>query len=240
MPNAAAVGLEAVILSSDPQLIETLTTSLQRFEIDVATFSESEAASSYISTRKVDTIIVDSEVEGGVLLLNKVRHMPSNSRTPTFAAVHTRDLYSDVAAGAHFVIEKPVSSMEFERALHAARGMMLGERRRYHRQPVQVPITVARAGGQMLCNGTTVNISENGLALRCEPAVRKEEILNLQFTLPNAPVGLRCSGEVVWADSKGLGGIRFLPLRKDDQRLLATWIESEFERWRGIPHGSPQ
>jgi hypothetical protein len=41
---------------------------------------------------------------------------------------------------------------------------------------------------------------------------------------------IRCSGEVVWADSGSLGGMRFLLLGTEERRTLAVWIQAEFER----------
>ncbi|HEX6465816.1 MAG TPA: PilZ domain-containing protein [Terriglobales bacterium] len=225
MPASSAIDLEAVILSSDSQLIHTLVSCLQSSGIHVTKFYESGAAADYVSKRKVDAVIVDSEVAGAISVLNAVRETRSNSRSPTFATIHRRDLYGDFAASAHFVIEKPVPQEHFERALRAARGVMLRERRRYYRQPVEVPITLLRADGQVLSKGTTVNISESGMSLRCNLPMRAHEVLGIQFKLPGISTKFRCSAEVVWADSEGLGGLRFLPLEKKEHDALAKWLE---------------
>jgi DNA-binding response OmpR family regulator len=223
MPNVA--DLEAVVVSSDAQLLHTVTESLHNSGVDTVTFDDAGAATEYISTRKVDAVIVDSEVAGATRLLKKVRETPSNSRTPTFATVHTRELYGELAASAHFIMEKPLSQEHFDRALRAARGLMLLERRRYHRQRVEIPVTVSRDDGQF--TGTIINVSENGLALRCETALRRQELLEIQFVLPGSATKLRCSGEVIWADSQGMAGVRFLALEKRYRGALSKWIDHE-------------
>ena len=233
MPNIAAADLEAVVVSSDAQLLHTVTKSLHDSGVETTTFDDANAANNYISTRKVDAVIVDSEVAGATALLRRVRETPSNSRTPTFATVHTRELYGELAASAHFIMEKPLSQEHFERALRAAHGLMMLERRRYHRQPVEIPVSVAREKGEVVCNGTTINISENGLALRCEKALRRHELVDIQFILPRLATKFQCSGEVLWADSRGMGGLRFLALQKRHRDALSKWIDHELAQTAG-------
>ena len=240
MPSERSVELEAVILSTDSQLIQTLSTSLQRSDIEATTFTESSAAAEYISNRKVDALIVDSEVTGATELLETVKGTRSNAQIPVFVTIHKPELYAKVAAAAHFIIEKPVSPEAFERALRAARNRMLRERRRYYRQPVQVPITVARARGQMLVKGTSLNISENGMALRCELPFLRGELVDLLFNLPGIPNSFSCSGEVVWADTQGLGGVHFLPFNREAQKMLSIWIQKQFEGEAPVPPSRPQ
>ena len=230
MPNVA--DLEAVVVSSDSQLLHTVTESLHNSGVDTVTFDDARAATDYISTRKVDAVIVDSEVDGATVLLKKVRETPSNSRTPTFATVHTRELYGELAASAHFIMEKPVSQEHFDRALRAAHDLMLLERRRYHRQLLEVPAMVQRSSGEQLHNATLINVSEHGLALRCEGALRRQELLEVQFILPGMATKFRCSGEVIWTDTQGLGGVRFLALGKRYRAALSKWIDHELGQRR--------
>ena len=230
MSNPAAADLEAVIVSCDAQLLHTVTESLHNSGVETVIFDDAQAATDYISSRKVDAVIVDSEVDGATALLKKVRETPSNSRTPTFATVHNRELYGELAASAHFIMEKPLSQELFDRALRAAHGLMLLERRRYHRQAVQVPAKIARPHGESSCNATLINVSEHGLALRCEHALRRQELVEIQFILPGVATKFRCSGEVIWADTQGFSGIRFLALDKRHRGALSKWIDHELGR----------
>jgi DNA-binding response OmpR family regulator len=234
MPNAA--DLEAVVVSCDTQLLHTVIESLHNSGVDTVTFADASAATDYISTRKVDAVIVDSEVAAANTLSMKVRQTPSNSRTPTFATVHSRDLYGELAAFAHFIMEKPVSQEHFNRALRAAHDLMLLERRRYHRQRLEIPGTVTRDNGQLVCEGTIINVSENGLAVRCANGLRRQELIEIEFSLPGMATKLRCSGEVIWTDSQGLGGVRFLAIQKRYRAALTKWIDHELEQSAGRSH----
>jgi response regulator RpfG family c-di-GMP phosphodiesterase len=225
--------LEAVIVTCDPQLLHTVTESLHNSGVEAVTFDDVRAATDYISRRKVDAVIIDSEVDGAKVLLKKVRETPSNSQTPTFATVHSRELYGELAASAHFIIEKPLSQEHFDRALRAAHNLMLLERRRYHRQAVEVPVIVARSSGERLHNAMLINVSEHGLALRCEGELRRQELLEVQFILPRVATKFQCSVEVIWADKHGLGGVRFLSLDKRQRSALSKWIDRELGQRRG-------
>lgn len=230
MANAA--DLEAVILSCDAQLVRILTKSLHDSGVEAKTFADAGAANNYISTRKVDAVIVDSEVAGATALLKRVRDTPSNSRTPTFATIHTRELYGELAASAHFIMEKPLSHEHFERALRTAHGLMLLERRRYHRQPLDVPITIARSNGEFFASGAMINLSEHGFRVRCERPLNRRELLEVRFVLPGTAIKFRCSVEVVWADSDGTGGVRFLALERRYREALTKWIDDQLKEKR--------
>ena len=223
--------LEAVIVSSDAQLLQTVIESLHNSGVETVTFADASAASDYILRHKVDAVIIDSEVVGATGLLKRVRETPSNSRTPTFATIHTRELYGELAGSAHFIMEKPLSQEHFERALRAAHGLMLIERRRYHRQAVETSATIARENGE-LSSARLINVSEHGLALRCENALRRQELVEVQFVLPGVAARFRCSGEVIWVDSEGLSGVRFLALDKRHRGALSTWIDHELGEQR--------
>jgi len=62
-------------------------------------------------------------------------------------------------------------------------------------------------GGSRALRSKTTNISIGGVARTLEE-IRLAERSGLKFTLPNA-VGLKADGEVVWADTKGMAGLRF-------------------------------
>jgi DNA-binding response OmpR family regulator len=233
MPGASSIELEAVILSSDSELTQRLAEILRRSDVEVITFDRSGTAKDYVSNRKVDAVIVDSEIEDGIDFLKSVRETKSNDRTATFVVIPSRDLYPEVAAAAHFIIDKPFLVEAFERALRVAHGMMLRERRRYFRVPIRIPLTVTRGDDQVPFKGTSLNISENGMALRAELPLCQRELVQLNFNLPSVSMEFCCPAEVVWADSEGLGGVHFLSLGKATKRLLTSWIHTEFERESG-------
>jgi DNA-binding response OmpR family regulator len=66
MRDASVIELEAVVLSSDPELIQTISRRLRQADIEVATFNESAKAAKYIAKRKIDAVIVDSDVSGAM------------------------------------------------------------------------------------------------------------------------------------------------------------------------------
>ena len=204
--------------------------------MEATTFEDANAANNYISKRKVDAVIVDSEVAGATTLLKRVRETPSNSRTPTFATIHTRELYGELAAAAHFIMEKPLTQEHFQRALRAAHDLMLLERRRYYRQPLEIPITMTRSNGEFFSSGVMINLSEHGFAVRCEQPLNRRELLEVQFVLPGLVIKFRCSVEVVWGNSDGTGGVRFLALERRYRDALTRWIDQELAR---EPRGTP-
>ena len=59
---------------------------------------------------------------------------------------------------------RPLSAASIDLSLKAAYGLMIRERRRYFRCPVEVRVAILRAAMQTV-HGHTVNISEGGLSI---------------------------------------------------------------------------
>jgi len=135
--------------------------------------------------------------------------------------VDTRD---GLPAGAKFMIVKPVLAEQARRMLYAASGLLIHEYRRYFRCGLEVPIYLAAESREL--RAKTVNISIGGLAIRTLEEIRLAERFRLKFVLPNA-VGLQADAEVVWADTKGRAGLRFLELPELAHRRLQTWLDSK-------------
>jgi len=78
---------------------------------------------------------------------------------------------------------------------------------------------------ESVAEGRMMNISEGGLALRVALNASLQQIVRLQFDLPSLePFPVEAKGEVVWGDTGGLVGIRFLYMGEDSRRHLQEWL----------------
>lgn len=85
-------------------------------------------------------------------------------------------------AGASFVLQRPLSSDSIRYTLNAAYGLIVRERRRHFRYPVTVP-AVARKKGYLEVFGSTINISERGIAFSGSRPLTVGAELAMEFTL---------------------------------------------------------
>ena len=79
----------------------------------------------------------------------------------------------------NFVMERPLSPSAVERMLKAAYGMIVRERRRYFRCPVEIPAEILKNGAEVRCQ--TMNISEGGLAVATTVPLKPGERVGVQF-----------------------------------------------------------
>lgn len=213
--------LEAVVISADPAIVEPVSQGLIRAEIRPAIFRETRTATECLFRKKVDAIIIDLHVDHALALLKELPNTPSNSRIPAFAVANNS--FRDAFGLAHFTFEAPFQQAAFVRALRKAYPVMLRERYHYRRHSITLPVKITRASGALF-EGTSVNISEGGLALQCDGSFRKNDKLQLEFELPQSLGIIKCRGEVVWSNAKQLVGLKFLSLKPALQQTLSFWL----------------
>jgi len=217
--------LEAVVISSDPAIVETVSQSLIRAEIRPAIFREIRTATECLFRKKVDAIIIDLHVDQAILLLKELPNTPSNSRVPAFAVASSS--FREAFGLAHFTFETPIHQPSFVRALRKAYPVMLRERYHYRRHAVELPVRVTK-GSENALDGVSVNISEGGMALQCDRPFQKNDKLQLEFDLPQKLGAIQCRGEVVWTNAKQLIGLKFLSLKPQLQKLLSFWLADQW------------
>jgi DNA-binding response OmpR family regulator len=181
-------------------------------------------AARLLRERKFEAIIIDCELNGADTVLKDINSYPSNRTAVLFAVVPEVDARDGLPAGAKFMIVKPVVAEQARRVLYAATGLLIREYRLCFRCNLEVSIYLAGESREL--RAKTTNISIGGLAIRTLEEIRLAERFRLKFVLPNA-VGLQADAEVVWADTKGRAGLRFLELPELAHRRLQTWLDSK-------------
>jgi PilZ domain-containing protein len=99
---------------------------------------------------------------------------------------------------------------------------MARERRRAsERIPVKIPTTLGRAGG-----GTPVVIvvSDGGAAIRGDQPMPSAGLLTLHCLLPDTTDPFIATAEVVWQDTQGQSGIRFVNVAFTSRHILVEWL----------------
>jgi DNA-binding response OmpR family regulator len=225
------MNLESLLLSRDVEVMRILRPVLEKLAIDVEICQEAEQANEILLSEKFDAVIVDcDDLPGGLGVLEGLRATPSNKSSVAFAILNgkkttTQDVFK---MGINFVLQKPISSLNASRCLHAALNFMMHERRRYFRQPVSMPVKLLAAEKEVEAMGT--DISEGGMALCVRRALPKNATPRAQFTLPESSVTLDLEAQVAWADLKGRVGLRFTNLPQSSKDSLESWLNQQMEK----------
>ena len=222
--------LESLLLSRDEDVISVLRPTLERLSIDVDVCRAVDSGTKILGKEKFDAVIVDcDDLGGGLDVLAGLRKGTSNRNSVAFAILNgTTTTHKAFELGANFVLQKPVSALNATRCFEAALGFMARERRRYFRQPVDMPVTIFVRGGQeMKVKGT--DVSEGGMAVQTSTKIPKSGIGKVSFTLPGTKISMEPKAELAWADDQGRVGVRFLDVPQNSRDQLEAWIAEQMQ-----------
>jgi CheY-like chemotaxis protein len=182
---APNIGVRVLLVSGDIQTIDTLCEYMGKIAMHVEVCSDFAAATRKLCHSKFEAVLVDFKDRAAALdLLKKSRQMTSHKSAVVLAILNSNDeMPSAFRAGASFVLVKPISPTVLLRTLKVSYPLMVHERRRSFRCPVQIPVYVAiRSEPEFLA--TSVNISEVGIALTNATSLQVGDRVVLRLTLP--------------------------------------------------------
>jgi len=227
---AKDIGVRALLVSGDIQTIDTLCDYMGKLAMHVDVCSDFVSATRKLCHSKYEAIVVDfKETAYALELLKKTREMTSHKAVVVIAILNSNDeMPSAFKAGASFVLVKPISPTVLMRTLKVSYPLMVNERRRYFRCPVQTPVQVSMASRPDFI-ATSVNISELGIALANTSLLKVGDRVVLRLTLSDPPVSAKITAEVCWRNNAGTAGLQFVqvPLRVREQLIafLAARLE---------------
>ena len=220
--------MRSLLLSDDQSAVRVLTRLLRDLDIEVEHYSDSHAAVQRLDQGTFDAIIVDGDdPQGAALVLQTMGAMPSGkTRLVVVLARAQAGVQLGFVTGAHIALYKPISVERVGLGLRAVRNLMARERRRSsERIAVAIPATLGRAG-----SGTPVvivDLSDGGAAIRCELPLPSSGLLTLHCLLPDTTGPFMATAEVVWQDTQGQSGIRFVNLASSSRQILVEWLKAK-------------
>lgn len=220
------MALQALLLTHDSEVQRVLQQALDSANIDLELCFSAEHARQILSRQKFDALLVDcDDMKGGTDVLRDLRKARSNRNCVAFALINRITTVEQAfELGANFVLNKPVSLERAMRSVRAAQGLIMRERRRYHRHLLNAKgVIVVDAGTELPVSIT--NISQGGISIECARELDEGGAARLKFNLPGSKKTIEIKGEVVWASPEGQAGIRFQVLPLESKKELDSWLE---------------
>jgi c-di-GMP-binding flagellar brake protein YcgR len=231
----------ALLWCAEAQTVQVLRAILHDLNIAVEICKDRELAETRLSEQRFDAVIVDfdGQVDIATAVLRKARRTSLNHNTLAITIVsgsaYVREIF---ALGSNFVLYKPVSEERAKTSLKAARSLMGRERRRAVRLPVNSRATIAYSSTEN-AQATLVDLSEEGTAIQSENRLPPSCKVYFKFNLPNQHSSVRLSAEVVWQDSAGRVGMRFVDVPQGSRRLLRDWLGNAFAEAKALIKSAP-
>jgi DNA-binding response OmpR family regulator len=230
----AGMALQALLLSRDAEVHRTLRRVLDTANIELEVCNNPEQARMALGRRKYDAVLVDcDDTDKGPAILQELRLGKSNKSCIAFALVHGKTTVQQAfEIGANFVLDKPISVERATRSVRAAQGLIMRERRRYHRHLLKASGAILVDSGAELPVSIT-NISHGGISIECARQLDEGGAARLKFLLPGTKKALEIKGEVMWSNPEGQAGIRFQVLPVEVKKELDSWLNR-----RALPLGN--
>lgn len=219
--------LNALFLSRDHRSASRLLSPLQQWGVITEVESEPDFAIAALLRRHFDGFIADfTSVPGVRDAIGAIRSATACKSTPILALIDDSiSVQSTLEGGVNSALDKGSSPARSRPYLRIALLLMTREHLRYFRYPVDTPAAITYAGGPTL-EARTVNVSNEGIALRLTHPMRVTRTVRARFQLPTAnPTVVVATGHTAWMDNQGRLGLRFLympePSRHRFQQYMA-------------------
>ena len=225
------MNLSALLVCMDAAAAEVLRRVLEELGIGVEFCPDFPRAGIRLAQDRFDVVIVESSSNNDIAhLLRETRMSRLNDSTLAVVVVAgqemTREMFS---LGVNFVLYKPVAYDRALSSLRAARAVMRKEKRKNARASVYAQATVDYADSQQE-KATLVNLAQDGMSVCFGRKVPPTGKVYFQFQLPGQKSCVRLSGQVMWQDWNGRGGIQFIDVPKTSRRLMTEFLESNLPK----------
>ncbi len=221
------MALSSLVVCADESTAQVLRRILEELGIAVQHCREASDAQPKLDQERFDAIVIDCEDEAqATKVLRNARSNSLNRATMAVAIVgkenNVRQMF---ALGINFVLYKPVSEERVWSSFRAARSLMQRERRRSNRVAAHAKVALDYANVENV-PATLIDLSEQGTAVQSERKLPPDCRVYFQFALPGHTSTIRLAGEVVWQDSAGRVGMRFVNVPTSSRRVLTNWIKA--------------
>src|SRR6266436_2352663 len=221
------MALTSLVVCPDESTTKVLRRILEDLGLTVEHCANASDAQDRLAHARFDSIVIDCENEQlAIDTLQKARSSSDNATTLAVAiAGKENNVPRMFALGINFVLYKPVSEERAWSSFRAARSLMKRERRRNARVAVYTEATLDYANVENV-PATLIDLSEEGTAVQSERKLPPDCRVYFQFALPGHTSTIRLAGEVVWQDSGGRVGMRFVNVPTSSRRVLSNWIKA--------------
>lgn len=228
--GAKTTGVRILLVSDDIRIIDTLCHCMEQMAMHVDVCSDIGSATRKLCHSKFEALVVDLKDAARALeLIKKPREMTSHKGVVVLAILNSStEMPSAFRAGASFALVKPFPPGVLARTLRASYPLMVRERKRSYRCPLQIPVHVSSSThSDFVAN--SINISEGGIALTSSVNLQVGERLILKLTLPDTASAARITCEVCWADETGRVGLEFVQVPTTVAEQLQSWLGDRLE-----------
>jgi DNA-binding response OmpR family regulator len=221
------MALQCMIITRDRATAEMLSALL--LEGGTSPTVEDDPAEGFETLQEIkfDAVFLDSDLEGTVPFVAELRRHTTLNRTVIVLVVGSdpERLREASRNGADIVQAKPLSPELARKTVQLARSLMITERRRYFRHPLEgfAEMRLEKESAPV----HLTNISEGGLALHCKHELNVGARVEIEFYLPGEKTLLHARAIVSWVKPGQRAGLRFEHFYSGTRAILDAWLDKQ-------------
>ncbi len=231
--------LQALLVSKDDLSAETLIQVLAEFGVAVDRSHTAEEAVARLADPRFDQVLVDFDDPEAAMVLEACRRS-QNDRHPlvTIALLHdASQMRSILAAGAHFILTRPITHTQAQNTFRAATALLKRERRQACWVAVQAAVSIRFLENKVENNaesnpsesnameGILLDLGNDGMDLLAAKPLPTATLIHVSFKLPDG-TRVEADATVAWSSANGQAGLRFHNLDATMHGLIGTWLEA--------------
>lgn len=221
---SAQASLDLLIVSDDYSTLKMFVSAWRETGSRIDSTASIACARDLVQSRRMHGIVVDIRLQGACDFIRQARKNGGKEGPVIIAcAANLEEEQAGLAAGANFIVHKPVSTGKVFDLLTLGASPQAPQRRLSVRRRLIVPVTIFRNGLQ--CRALSSDLSESGMAIRS--ARISETDASLDFFLEINSIAVAGRGRVMWSGEGGYSGIKFDSVRCSNRLPFSEWLERQ-------------
>jgi CheY-like chemotaxis protein len=215
--------LNALLMSRDQDAVHTLAALLYHLGISGEVCFTAPDALHLMANSRYSAILLDFEIPAAAQIARALRSSPAGKRPVIFAMIGALNhIAGAFAAGADFVLYKPLAHDQVLRSLRAGQAFMLPDRRRSQRQSLE---TIAYLQfGIAAMPALVLDVNDHGISIQSPEPLPGVREVRLRFVLPGTSETIEATGDLIWADREGRAGMLFADMHPRCRKSLQQWL----------------
>jgi len=219
----------ALVVTSDDTIAAMVVSALHKYAI-AADVSPTRECARRVGRNRYELVVLEWETDATAReAVDLIRSAPSMRTAVLIVIAANRGQASQASGvGVHFVLQQPLSRAALDNVMRAAFGLIVRERRRYFRCPIDIGL-IGHRRTEGAWQGRMANISEGGMCIYPPVALRPGESISVQFLLPSSSAEISVECDVQWADNEGRVGLQFGRISAQAKSDLQHWLTQQLD-----------
>ena len=219
---------EALLVSPNLHILKGVLETLEDLSIDVDICMSPTRAVDVLAKRNVDLVVIDCGNDSGAAEVARTLGSSNSYRKTTIAASVDGPFAGKqiTEAGAHVLIQKPLSAnfrSDFRKFVYSR---MVWEWRKQPRYAVRLPVA-ARDANDSPVPVTMEDISGAGVGLSFVGKIQVDDILTFRVMLPSTKQMIQFDARILWTLRDTRAGGEFVKISTVDSDVLHQWLQSK-------------